>query len=294
METGLTPEAAQQHLDLSTDLRADLRTDPRLIPDRPIGQSDTPRVALPPKKLVFGIPVSVTHYDEIVDVVIDLAKAGHAGSVQFLSAHGLVLATRDDAFADATRTFSLVCCDGQPVRWALNRYHKAGLVDRCYGPETTLRTLAAAEKQGVSVFFYGGRDQAALDLLAGKVRERFPKLDIAGMISPPFRQLTDQEHDDVAATINESGAGICYVGLGCPKQELFCARHQRDVKAVLMAVGAAFDFIAGTKPQAPAWMQKRGLEWFYRLCTEPRRLAGRYFVTNSRFLWLYSTRRAER
>ncbi|MEM8874872.1 MAG: WecB/TagA/CpsF family glycosyltransferase [Planctomycetota bacterium] len=251
-------------------------------------------VTLPPRKPVFGIPVSVTHYDEVVDCVISLAKQGVRGSVQFLSAHGLVLATRDDTFAKAASHFSITCPDGQPVRWAINRYHNAGLTDRCYGPETTLRTMAAAEREGVSVYLYGGKSDELLDQLVGELAKRFPKLKIAGRQSPPFRQLSDEEHNEVAREINASGAGICFIGLGCPKQEMFCDRHRDDVKPVMMAVGAAFDFIAGNTPQAPAWMQKRGLEWFYRLCTEPRRLFKRYAVTNSRFLWLWFTNRPGR
>ncbi|MEM6560808.1 MAG: WecB/TagA/CpsF family glycosyltransferase [Planctomycetota bacterium] len=248
-------------------------------------------VALPPRKPVFGIPVSVTHYDEVVDCVIGLAKRGIRGSVQFLSAHGLVLATRDETFAKAASQFSITCPDGQPVRWAVNRYHAAGLTDRCYGPETTLRTMAAAEREGVPIYLYGGKSDELLDQLVSELGKRFPKLKIAGRQSPPFRTLTDEEHDAVAKEINDSGAGVCFIGLGCPKQEMFCDRHRDDIRPVMMAVGAAFDFIAGNTPQAPAWMQKRGLEWFYRLCTEPRRLFKRYAVTNSRFLWLWVTTR---
>ena len=241
---------------------------------------------LPPKRDVFGVPVSVTDYDELVRLVVAHAAARRPLAVQFVSAHGLTLAARDRAFAKVARGFDISASDGQPVRWALNRFHAAGLDGRVYGPEATRRTLAACERARIGVYFYGGT-QGSLAKLLGRVRAAHPRLIVSGGESPPFRPLTDAEHDAVAARVNASGAGVLLVGLGCPKQEQFVHRHRRDVAAVQLAVGAAFDFLAGTKPTAPRWMQRNGLEWLFRLGCEPRRLWRRYLVHNSRFAWLW-------
>lgn len=199
--------------------------------------------------------------------------------------HGLVTAVYDKEFNDAIRTFDMVCPDGQPVRWALNKFHKKGLKDRVYGPTLTLHVLKQAEKEGLSVYFYGSK-QHVLDALKSKLLEKFPNLKIANMESPPFRQLTTQEEIEVADRINSSNASILLIGLGCPKQELFAARNKGRILMPMLCVGAAFDFHAGLLRQAPAWMQKRGLEWLYRFCMEPGRLWKRYLSTNSVFLYL--------
>ena len=257
----------------------------REIPDAG-GVADVP---LPPKYELFGVPVSATHYGEVVDTCIALAKAGKGGTVQFMSAHGLVLSSHDAKFKQAASDFTITCTDGMPVRWAMNRFHDAELPDRVYGPETTWRLLEAAEREGVSVYFWGGTDETLAQLL-GKVKASFPELEIAGSEAPPFRPLSDEEHDEVARRVNDSGAGLMFVGIGCPKQEYFCDRHKTDIDAVMLAVGAAFDFHAGAKRQAPKFMQDRGLEWLFRLATEPRRLWRRYLGTNSRFLLLWAKR----
>jgi exopolysaccharide biosynthesis WecB/TagA/CpsF family protein len=179
--------------------------------------------------------------------------------------------------------FDAVAPDGQPVRWALNHLHRTGLDERVYGPEVMARLCERAAAESISIYLYGGSPKVIDDLMV-KLPKRFPGLTIAGAESPPYRTLTEQEDAAVMRRINESGAGIVFIGLGCPKQDHFAADHADRIDAVLACVGAAFDFHAETKAMAPGWMQRNGLEWLYRLASEPRRLWRRYLQTNSVFL----------
>jgi exopolysaccharide biosynthesis WecB/TagA/CpsF family protein len=195
-----------------------------------------------------------------------------------------MLAARNlDGYGARMNAFDALAPDGQPVRWALNFFHKTGLGDRVYGPEFTLRCCDAASKRGVPIYLYGSAPEV-IEKLAQNLLGRFPALQIAGKESPPYRSLTPQENEQVIQRINASGAKLLFLGIGCPKQEDFAFAHRKSIKAVQLCVGAAFDFHAGTKSMAPRWMQKRGLEWLYRLCCEPRRLWKRYLVTNTMFI----------
>jgi exopolysaccharide biosynthesis WecB/TagA/CpsF family protein len=201
--------------------------------------------------------------------------------------HGLITAGTDKKFGAAMNSFDMVCPDGHPVRWALNALYNTNLPDRVYGPDLMLMLCKAAAEKGIGIYLYGSTE-AVLDKLKSNLRARFPGLKIVGAESPPFRNLSPVEDDKVVERLNSSGAGIVFIGLGCPKQEMWAFEHREKIKAVLMCVGAAFDFHAGNKKQAPAWMQKRGLEWLFRLCQEPGRLWQRYFVTNSLFIAKFS------
>ena len=243
----------------------------------------------PPKLDLFGVGVTPTCYADAVAVILRAARAGSGGVVDLMPVHGLITAARDAAFRRRVNGFELVAPDGQPVRWALNRFHNAGLSDRVYGPELMLRLCRAAAEQGVGVYLYGGTPEV-LDKLKNGLAERFPRLRIAGAESPPFRPLTAEEDAAVVARMNESGAGVVFLGVGCPKQEVFAAEHRDRLRAVQVCVGAAFDFHAGAKRMAPPWMQRRGLEWLFRLWQEPGRLWRRYLVTNTIFSLLVGRR----
>lgn len=238
----------------------------------------------PGKRSVFGVGVSVTDYGHVVETVLAAASAGRAATFAFMPVHSLVTAMREPAFREALEGFDVVAPDGQPVRWALNRLHNAGLTDRVYGPETMLRTCRAAAAQGgVPIYLYGSSD-ATLGKLRERLTREFPSLVIAGSESPPYRELTDDETQAAIARIRDSGARIVFIGLGCPRQERFAARHREAIGLPVLCVGAAFDFLAGVKRTAPGWMQRSGMEWLFRLATEPRRLARRYAVTNTLFV----------
>ena len=154
---------------------------------------------------------------------------------------------------------------------------------RINGPDLMWKYCEQAQYRDESVFFYGS-SEATLALLKTKLLSAFPTLKIAGVISPPFRTLTSAEDMAIIEQINTSGAGVVWVSLGCPKQELWMAEHRGRINAVMVGVGAAFDYHAGTLKRAPLWMQHNGLEWFYRLVSEPRRLWKRYLITNTLFV----------
>jgi N-acetylglucosaminyldiphosphoundecaprenol N-acetyl-beta-D-mannosaminyltransferase len=199
------------------------------------------------------------------------------------AAVNLVMSAREDP--DVLRAVlgaSLAVPDGQPLVWALRALGN-GTATRIYGPD--LMAGFCASSPSTPVYLYGGRTPEALELLKSRLRARFPGIAIAGGFSPPFRDLTAQEQERVIAEIDGSGAEVVWVGTGQPKQELWMHRMRPLLEApLLVGVGAAFDFHAGLVPQAPAWMQRNGLEWTYRLSREPRRLWRRYARYNPLFL----------
>lgn len=173
--------------------------------------------------------------------------------------------------------------DGAPVAWML-RWQGAREQQRVSGPDLMLRYCQHAANSSASIFLLGSTE-ATLGALKTRLTLLYPGLVIAGAISPPFRPLSETEDEAIVQQINQSGAGTVWVSLGCPKQEAWMFQHRDRVRAVMVGVGAAFDFHAGTVARAPQWMQHAGLEWAHRLASEPRRLAKRYLVTNSLFIW---------
>jgi len=241
-------------------------------------------ISWPAKHDVFGVYVSATDYEETVEQLIRAAQQRIPAVASFHAAHAVVTASDDARLRQRVNSFDIVAPDGQPVRWALNVLHRACLSDRVYGPELMLRLCRRAAAEGVSIYLYGGASDAVLNDLKTNLRKKFPDLQIAGAEAPPFRPLTTDEDDAVVRRINQSGAGVVFIGLGCPKQDHFAFEHRDRLHAVQACVGAAFDFHAGRTAMAPAWMQRSGLEWLFRLCREPRRLWRRYLVTNALFL----------
>jgi exopolysaccharide biosynthesis WecB/TagA/CpsF family protein len=241
---------------------------------------------------LFGVRVAATNYDEIVDVVSRAAIEGVPAVVSLHAVHAIVESARNGDLLAKVNRFDAILPDGQPVRWALNNLYGVGLRERVFGAEFMLRLCARAADEAIPIYHYGSTPHV-IELMQQKLLAKFPALQIAGSESPPFRALTRDEDDALVRRINLSGAGIVFIGLGCPKQDHFAADHADRLRAVQVCVGAAFDFHAGTKPMAPAWMQRRGLEWVFRLACEPRRLWRRYLQTNSIFLakWLAASLR---
>ncbi len=239
--------------------------------------------AWPSKLDLFGVAVSPTTYEEATTTIFEAVRQRIPGVVACYAVHAVVTAACDAEMRSHVNTFQMITPDGQPVRWALNLLHSAGLKDRVYGPELMLLLCRKAPEAGVSVYLYGGTS-AVLEELRSNLLSLCPGLLIAGSEAPPFRPLTAAEDRDVVRRINASGAGLIFIGLGCPKQDVFAYEHRDRLRGVQLCVGAAFDFHAGVKPTAPAWMQRHGLEWLYRLLKEPRRLWRRYLVTNTLFV----------
>lgn len=241
---------------------------------------------LPPlnSRLILGTRTDSTNYSDAVTRVLAWAGTSESRYVCVSNVHVTMEAHDCAEYREIVNGADLVTPDGMPLVWAL-RLFGVPQATRVYGPTLTVHVLERAAATGVAVGFYGARPE----VLAGMqhaCQRRFPRLQVAYAHAPPFRQLTVDEDAAVVREINGSGARILFVGLGCPKQERWMASHRGSVRAAMLGVGAAFDFLAGTKPQAPAWMQRAGLEWLFRLGTEPRRLWRRYVYNNPRFVAL--------
>lgn len=246
-------------------------------------QSSLQPEALRTRVAVLGAPIDAIGWDEALERVADWAARRHSRTLCFCNAHS-VITRRDHAdFARAVDEADLALPDGMPVAWMLRRAGIDGQ-QRINGPDFMWQCCALAERRGIPVYFYGSTP-ATLAALRRRLAANFPRLAIAGMESPPFRDLTPEEEDDTVARIDASDAGVVFVGLGCPKQELWSAARRGRIGAVMAGVGAAFDYHAGTLARAPLWMQRRGLEWLYRFGAEPVRLWRRYLVTNTRFVF---------
>jgi len=231
---------------------------------------------------VIGAPIDVLGWDDAVERIGAWASQRVSRVVFICNVHSVVTARQDPAFAAALAQADLATPDGAPVAWMLRLLGHAGQ-PRINGPDLMWRCCADAAARGTSVYLYGGTEEV-LARLQQRLRAAFPGLRIAGAASPPFRALSAEEDAAAVADINASDAGVVWVSLGCPKQELWMHAHRGQVQAVMVGVGAAFDYHAGTTPRAPRWMQQAGLEWLHRLASEPRRLWRRYLVTNTLFV----------
>jgi N-acetylglucosaminyldiphosphoundecaprenol N-acetyl-beta-D-mannosaminyltransferase len=256
-----------------------MHTRPRMPPEPP-PESGLPSI---PRASVLGIDLAVADYERTMDWLDEVVRIRGRACVTAAAVH-LVMVAQEDPETRRAIADALVVPDGVPLVWALRALgHRQAT--RIYGPDLMASYCARSARTGTAMFLYGGKSDAALDLLTTRLVERFPGLRIVDGWSPPFRALSEGELDEVAARINASGADVVWVGTGQPKQEKWMAQMRERLDApVIAAVGAAFDFHAGTLPQAPPWMQRAGLEWSYRLAREPRRLWRRYAKYNPRFV----------
>jgi N-acetylglucosaminyldiphosphoundecaprenol N-acetyl-beta-D-mannosaminyltransferase len=238
---------------------------------------------------IIGLPVAVTTYAGAVEWILEKARdAGGCHAVEAANTHVAALSRTDTAFGEAMRKFDLICPDGMPLVWALNSRLPAAekLTDRVYGPTLMLETIKATDGRPEFRHFLLGGKQETLDKLTRNFSERFPNACIAGVHSPPFGEWPADEFDTIAGKIRSSGANLIWVGLGCPKQELWIAANKHRLPpGVYFGIGAAFAFHAGEVRQAPPLIQRCGMEWAYRVAMEPRRLFKRYFTYNSLFLY---------
>ena len=246
-------------------------------------QSDLPTWI--PRVDVLGVGVSAINMDTALEVIDWWITAGVHQYVCVTGVHGVMESQRDETLREIHNAAGLVTPDGMPLVW-LSRLNGWRNTSRVYGPDLMLDICERSLATGYRHFLYGGNNGVP-ERLAERLQRRFPGLIIAGTYSPPFRPLTPAEDDEVVRRINETKPDIVWVGLSTPKQERWMADHLNRISAsVLIGVGAAFDFHAGLKRQAPKWMQDSGLEWFFRLMSEPRRLWRGYLVNNPMFIWL--------
>lgn len=235
---------------------------------------------------VLGVRISAVDYDAATERIVRAARRGQPLAVSALAVHGLMTGALDATQRHRLNEIDLLVPDGQPVRWALNRLHGAALPDRVYGPNLMLEVCRRAVSEQLPVFLFGG-DAAMLQELSTRLRKRLPNLQIAGTRASRFRTLDATERRELIEAIRDSGAKIAFIGIGCPRQEVFIYELRKALSMPLLAVGAAFPFHAGQLPQAPKWMQRRGLEWLFRLASEPRRLWRRYLYLNPLFVLLF-------
>ena len=245
----------------------------------PVVSSAIPRVN------ILGVGVTPVNLMQTVEILEKWRAEGRREYVLCTSVHGLVEAQRDPEIRNALNRSGLTTEDGMPLVWWCRR---AGYLDagRVCGSDLLVAMCERAPQRGHRHYFYGGSPQV-VEALVARLRERFPGLIVAGYQSPPFRTLTSEEDAADVQAINETHPDFVWVGLGMPKQDKWIVQHVGRIQAAaLLGVGAAFDFIAEAKPRAPSWMQRVGLEWLFRLMTEPKRLAHRYLVYNSIFIAL--------
>ncbi len=232
---------------------------------------------------VLGVGISVLNLPTALAAIAGALSQRRKGYICVTGVHGVMEAQDDDDFKSILNDAFLCTPDGMPMVWA-GWLHGHREMSRVYGPDLMLEVCAWSETSGARHFFYGGADGVA-ERLAENLKARFPRLAVAGTFTPPFRPLTAEETARLQAQIAAARPDILWVGLSTPKQEKFMAEFLPKLNVTLMAgVGAAFDFHSGRVRQAPRWMQRSGLEWLYRLCSEPRRLARRYFRNNPLFL----------
>lgn len=233
-------------------------------------------MSFPDKAPVVGIPISVTSYDDVIATLTN-RPADKATVVAVCNVHSVMSARRNPALREAIGAAEIATPDGVPIVWGLRATVRKEQ-QRVYGPD--LMRKAFVDDVGWKHYLYGSTPETLAQLQA-KLEEIAPAAEIVGSFSPPFRDMTPAESDEAMEAIRTSGADVVWVGLGMPKQELWMHEIRPELPGVaLLGVGAAFDFLAGTKKQAPAWMQKAGLEWLFRLIQEPRRLWRRYIWNN--------------
>jgi exopolysaccharide biosynthesis WecB/TagA/CpsF family protein len=234
---------------------------------------------------ILGVRVDAVDYEAAVARIIAAARTRQPLAVSALAVHGVMTGVLDPEHRHRLNEFDLLVPDGQPVRWALNWLYRTHLADRVYGPTLMLETCRSAADQNLPIFLFGGTTEL-LAALERRLRERFPQLSIAGTLPSKFRRLDAAERDTLVQQIQNSGAALTFVGLGCPRQEVWVYEFCQALSMPALAVGAAFNFHAGLLPQAPKFLQDRGLEWLYRFVHEPKRLWKRYALLNPLFVCL--------
>lgn len=237
------------------------------------------------KRNVLGVFVDETDYRSAVERVVKAAQERRRLTVSALAVHGVITGVVDQEHRIRLNSLDIVTPDGQPVRWAMRLLHGAVLPDRVYGPRLMLRVCERLAAEGLPIYLYGSRNEV-ITRLADRLIESFPGLQVAGMQPSRFRTVTKEEKEEIIDSVKSSGARVVFVGLGCPRQEVFAYEFGDDLSMPVLAVGAAFDYNSGLLREPPLWVQRNGLQWLYRLLQEPRRLWKRYLLANTQFLVL--------
>lgn len=233
---------------------------------------------------ILGVNIAITNMRDTVKLIVEQIDELKGEFICLSNVHTTVMSQQDEEYRRIQNSAFLALPDGSPLS-LVQRLRGYRTAEQVAGPDLMPALWEATENTGISHYFYGST-QESIDALSAKLRKDYPGLKIAGMEAPPFRPLTEEEDQEAVRRINESGAAIVWVGLGAPKQEKWMYEHRDRVNALMLGVGAGFDFHAGTVKRAPAWMRNHYLEWLYRLTQDPKRLWKRYVQTNGKFLLL--------
>lgn len=242
----------------------------------------TPAIKKENRLRVISLFPNVVSNESIIEKIGELVEQKAGGYVCFSTVHMVMESHDDPEFAAKVNSADLIITDGVPIVW-MQKLQGAKAATRVRANDLMIALCDYAERNNLKVGFYGGRPKVVDEILK-KAEKDFPNLQISYAYSPPFRPLTEAEDERITSEINDSGAQILFVGLGCPKQENWMAEHKDKLKAVMLGVGASFDFYAGMVRESPEWMGKVGLEWLFRLAQEPKRLWRRYLILNPRFI----------
>ena len=239
-----------------------------------------------PRFSILDVRLTGVRIERAVEAILDFAADGGRHYVCIFAVDSLLRCWDIPRLAEVANASDMTLCDGMPLVFIGRKFAKLDM-NRCYGPDVMLKTIEAGCARGFKHFFYGGDCEETVRKLEENLRAKFPGMKVAGHYVPPFRDLTQEERTEVVNQINASGADFVWVGIGTPRQDYWVSDYRPLLKApVLLAVGAAFNFHAGTVPQAPRWMMRCGLEWLFRLAAEPKRLWRRYLIGNPRFIML--------
>jgi N-acetylglucosaminyldiphosphoundecaprenol N-acetyl-beta-D-mannosaminyltransferase len=235
---------------------------------------------------ILTMVVDVTALDLAVATVTRLANIDKGAYVCVSNVHMCIETYDSLRFRSVVNSADLIIPDGRPIAWA-QKLLGHGEAQQVRGPDIMSALCAASSKEGLKIGFYGGSSPESLGRIKTALNSSYPNISIAYAYSPPFRPLTAGEDIQVVSDINAAAVDVLFVGIGCPKQEYWMAEHKDHLHCVMLGVGAAFDYLAGEKNHAPRWMQKIGMEWLFRLCSEPKRLWRRYLSANPRFVWYF-------
>jgi N-acetylglucosaminyldiphosphoundecaprenol N-acetyl-beta-D-mannosaminyltransferase len=237
----------------------------------------------PARVRVISLLPNVCNHELAIEKIADLVKRGKGGYVCFSTVHMTMEGYDNPEFAKIVNGADLIVTDGMPIVW-MQKLQGTQNACRVRANDLMIMLCEYAEKNNLKVGFYGGR-QEVIDAILERAEKDFPNLQVPYAFSPPFRPLTEQEDAEIVAEINRTKPDILFMGLGCPKQENWMASHKYKLTAVMLGVGASFDFYAGNIKESPEWMGKMGLEWLFRLLQEPKRLWRMYLILNPRFIW---------
>ena len=232
---------------------------------------------------ILGVNIAAVNMNWLMDFTCDHIDELSGDYMCVSNVHTTVTAYEDPEYCKIQNSGIMAIPDGGPLS-SLGKKRGFLNMERVTGPSYMENILAVSEEKGYKHFFYGSTEETT-DRMIHTIKERYPKIMISGVYNPPFRPLTEEENNTVIMMINQASPDFVWVGLGAPKQEIWMYEHQFQIKGFMVGVGAAFDYLAGNIKRAPQWMQKANLEWFYRLCQDPKRLFKRYFMTNTSFIW---------